>query len=132
MNHRTASSKLRVLLLGFALIVLAACSPVEAGVHGGSVSVLATWEGAERDADLAVRNGTKPWCVGMESGEASGWPGTDWIEDIVLRQSGPAVYDDWVSGKIRWSSPPIRQAFELFAHVIGPDSVYGGADAVVG
>ena len=91
-----------------------------------------SWEELNRDALISARYGTKPWCVGMESGEASGWPGTDWIEDIVLRQSGPAVYDDWVAGRIRWSSPQIRQAFQTFAAVIRPDAVYGGADAVVG
>ena len=35
------------------------------------------------------------WCVGIESGAASGWPGTDWIEDIVLRQAGPDSYNQW-------------------------------------
>src|SRR5262245_18243795 len=40
-------------------------------------------------------SGTTPWCIGLESGAASGWPGTDWLEDIVLRQAGPDVYDKW-------------------------------------
>jgi alpha-glucoside transport system substrate-binding protein len=91
-----------------------------------------TWRELVRDAAISARGTTRTWCLGMESGEASGWPGTDWIEDIVLRQSGPAVYDDWVAGKVKWSSPQIRQAFELFGSVIAPNTVYGGADAVVG
>lgn len=91
-----------------------------------------TWDELKRDAAISSRGEVKPWCVGMESGEASGWPGTDWIEDIVLRQSGPAVYDDWVNGKVRWSSPQIRSAFQTFAAIIAPGEVYGGADAVVG
>ncbi len=92
----------------------------------------ATWDDLVRNAAVSARGATRPWCVGMESGEASGWPGTDWIEDIVLRQSGPAVYDDWVAGKVRWTSPQIREAFQLFGTVIAPDAVYGGSDAVVG
>ena len=91
-----------------------------------------TWDELKRDASISARNGAKAWCVGMESGEASGWPGTDWIEDIVLRQSGPVVYDDWVAGKVRWTSPQIKQAFQTFASIIDPASVYGGSDAVVG
>jgi alpha-glucoside transport system substrate-binding protein len=59
------------------------------------------------------------WCNAIESGAASGWPFTDWIEDIVIRQSGPEVYDSWVAGETTWSSPEIRAAFELLADVIG-------------
>ena len=91
-----------------------------------------TWDELKRDASISARDGARPWCVGMESGEASGWPGTDWIEDIVLRDSGPAVYDDWVAGKVKWTSPAIKQAFQVFGAVIAPDAVYGGSDAVVG
>jgi alpha-glucoside transport system substrate-binding protein len=59
------------------------------------------------------------WCNAIESGAASGWPFTDWIEDIVIRQSGPDVYDSWVAGTTTWSSPEIRSAFELLGSVIG-------------
>jgi len=68
------------------------------------------------------------WCVGLESGADSGWPGTDWIEDIVLRQSGPDVYDAWVAGTHQWSTPEIRSAFEAFGDVL--DSSYGGTTFV--
>jgi alpha-glucoside transport system substrate-binding protein len=71
----------------------------------------------------------KLWCVGLESGAASGWPGTDWIEDLVLRQSGPDVYDAWVSGTQKWTSPEIKAAFEAFGQVI--ENTYGGSDAVL-
>ncbi len=53
---------------------------------------------AEHDRSAAATGDTKEWCIGVESGGASGWPGTDWIEDIVLRQAGPDVYDGWVAG----------------------------------
>jgi alpha-glucoside transport system substrate-binding protein len=69
------------------------------------------------------------WCVGLESGAASGWPGTDWIEDFVLRQSGPDVYDAWVNGTQKWASPEIKSAFQEFGKVL--DKTYGGANTVV-
>ena len=69
------------------------------------------------------------WCIGLESGAASGWPGTDWIEDFVLRQSGPEVYDGWVAGTQKWSSPEIKSAFEAFG-AAAADS-YGGSDAIL-
>ena len=83
-------------------------------------------------AAAAVAGGkTKPWCVGLESGAASGWPGTDWIEDFVLRQAGPDIYDKWVAGKQKWTSPEIKAAFQAFGQVVSPDEVYGGPKTVV-
>jgi alpha-glucoside transport system substrate-binding protein len=80
-------------------------------------------------ATFDALNGLTPaadslWCNAIESGAASGWPFTDWIEDIVIRQSGPDVYDSWVAGKTKWSSPEIRSAFELLGQVVGKS--FGG------
>jgi alpha-glucoside transport system substrate-binding protein len=70
---------------------------------------------------------TRAWCVGLQSGASSGWPGTDWIEDFVLRQSGPDVYDAWVAGTLPWTSSEIRSAFVEYTHVVAEAAVYGGA-----
>ncbi len=66
----------------------------------------------------------KTFCVGLESGAASGWPGSDWVEQFVLNQSGPDVYDKWVAGQQKWTSPEIKQAFEAFGNVIA--NTFGG------
>ena len=58
----------------------------------------ATWDELKTAAASQATGDTKTWCIGLESGGDSGWPGTDWIEDIVLRQSGTEVYDGWVAG----------------------------------
>lgn len=68
------------------------------------------------------------WCVGFESAADSGWPGTDWIEDIVLRESGPDVYDAWAAGEQQWTSPEIKAAFERFGTVLA--DTYGGANTI--
>lgn len=69
----------------------------------------------------------RPWCIGFGSGDATGWPGTDWIEDIVLRQAGPDVYDQWVAGEVQFSDPQIVEAFETFGEIaLNPDFVNGG------
>jgi alpha-glucoside transport system substrate-binding protein len=47
----------------------------------------------------------KPWCAGISSGEATGWPVTDWMEDMLLRLSGPEEYDKWVKHEIPFNSP---------------------------
>lgn len=59
------------------------------------------------------------WCNAWESGGDSGWPGTDWIEDFVIRESGPDVYDSWVAGDTKWTDPAIKSAFTAMAEVIG-------------
>jgi alpha-glucoside transport system substrate-binding protein len=69
---------------------------------------LMTQAAANKDGATAL------WCLGLGSGAASGWPGTDWIEDIVLRQSGPQVYNDWWAGKVKWTSNEIKSAFQFY------------------
>jgi alpha-glucoside transport system substrate-binding protein len=73
--------------------------------------------------------GTTPWCVGLESGAASGWPGSDWVKEIVLSQSGPTVYDKWWQGKQKWTSPEIKLAWQTWGQILGPNdsNVYGGS-----
>ncbi len=85
----------------------------------------ATWD-AVMGTDKGPANSL--WCVGLESAADSGWPGTDWVEDFVLRQSGPDIYDSWVAGKTKWSAPEIKTAFEGFGAVL--DASFGGADTI--
>lgn len=71
-----------------------------------------------------------PWCLGLADSSSSGWPGTDWIEDIVLHQSGPQVYDEWVAGTLPWDSAAIRTAWQTFGQVANsPGLVYRGSAA---
>lgn len=93
-----------------------------------SAGAPATWDALQKVIADNRDKAAAPWCVGIESGAASGWAGTDWIEDFVLRQSGPDVYDQWWQGKVKWTDPAIKSAFETFGQVVA-DS-YGGATAV--
>ncbi len=73
----------------------------------------------------------RPWCVGFGSGDATGWPGTDWIEDLVLRGAGPEAYDAWVAGDLKFDSPEIREAFDRVGEILlNPDYVNGGFGGV--
>jgi alpha-glucoside transport system substrate-binding protein len=87
----------------------------------------ATWQELTGFASQAAGPGTTPWCVGLESGASSGWPGTDWIEDLLLRQSGPDVYDAWVEGRLAWTAPEVRRAFVTYGQVVADGAVKGGA-----
>ncbi|HIK46401.1 MAG TPA: carbohydrate ABC transporter substrate-binding protein [Leptolyngbyaceae cyanobacterium M65_K2018_010] len=91
-----------------------------------------TWADLQTLSDRIITEGGTPWCLGLESGKASGWVGTDWVEDILLRQSGPAVYDQWVSHAIPFNSPQVKAAFEEFGAIArDPKSVRGGAIGVI-
>jgi alpha-glucoside transport system substrate-binding protein len=94
------------------------------------------WQGlldltAQMQSDL----GGPPWCIGFNSDAATGWPGTDWVEDIVLRQSGTDVYDQWAQNEIPFTAPEIKSAFEEFGKIaLNPDYVnagFGGIDTIV-
>ena len=78
-------------------------------------------------------SGTTPWCVTVNSGAASGWPASDWLKEIVLSQAGPDVYDKWVAGTQKWSSPEIKQAWQTFGQILGPNdsNVYGGSQYIL-
>jgi alpha-glucoside transport system substrate-binding protein len=88
------------------------------------------WIELVRDAGIARRADEKTWCMSLGSDATTGWPGTDWIEDIVLRQSGPDVYDDWAAGRLTWTSPEIHKAWELFGTVVA--DAYGGPAGFIG
>ncbi|MFJ6916801.1 ABC transporter substrate-binding protein [Streptomyces sp. NPDC101133] len=59
------------------------------------------------------------WCLGMESGATSGWPGTDWVEDILLQQAGPRVYADWANGRLPWTDDAVRKAWTTWSDLVG-------------
>jgi alpha-glucoside transport system substrate-binding protein len=78
-----------------------------------------------------VADGGTPWCIGLGSGGATGWPATDWVEDILLRTQPPEVYDQWVSNALPFNSPEVVAAIETFGSFAKNDAwVQGGAAAV--
>lgn len=90
--------------------------------------VPATWDELIALSDQIVADGKAPWAIGLESGAASGWPATDWIEDIMLRTAGPEVYDQWVAHEIPWADPAVKKAWETFGQIVGnEDYQYGGS-----
>ena len=86
-----------------------------------------SWDEMIALSNKIVAAGGTPWAIGLESGAASGWPATDWIEDIMLRTAGPQLYDKWVQHKIPWTHPAVKRAFEYFGRIVlNPKYVLGG------
>ncbi|MEM9903632.1 MAG: ABC transporter substrate-binding protein [Cyanobacteria bacterium P01_D01_bin.44] len=91
-----------------------------------------TWAALIALSDQIVADGKTPWCLGMESGDATGWVGTDWIENILLSTAGTEVYDQWVAHEIPFNAPPVKQAAATFGDIaLTPNYVVGGATGIV-
>ncbi|UWR23920.1 ABC transporter substrate-binding protein [Sulfitobacter sp. S190] len=82
-------------------------------------------------SDQIVADGGTPWCLGIESGGATGWTATDWMEDIMLRTTSPENYDKWVTNDLAFNSDEVKAAMDVFGSIAKNDAyVAGGADSV--
>jgi alpha-glucoside transport system substrate-binding protein len=94
-------------------------------------TVPTTWADLMTLSAKIKSDGGTPWCGGIGSGTATGWPATDWLEELVLRDQGPAVYDDWISHKVKFDSPQIKSAMTLLDNWMRkPGWVLGGSQSV--
>jgi alpha-glucoside transport system substrate-binding protein len=90
-----------------------------------------TWDEMMALTDQIANDGDTPWCIGIESGAATGWPMTDWIEDMMLRTTTPENYDKWVAGTLKFDSPEVRKALDYITKIWFQDKyVYGGRKAI--
>ena len=90
-----------------------------------------TMEGLKALNDQIVADGGTPWCIGLGSGGATGWPATDWVEDMMLRTQSPADYDAWVSNDLKFTDAKVVGAIEEFGAFARNDAyVAGGAGTV--
>ncbi len=67
---------------------------------------------------VQATTGKAPFCAGFNSGTASGWPGADFLAEVVLSSAGPSTYDSWVAGKTKFTDPAIDKAFTLLGQIL--------------
>jgi alpha-glucoside transport system substrate-binding protein len=95
-------------------------------------TVPTTWDELIALQDKIKEDGDTPWCIGIESGAATGWPATDWIEDLMLRTTTPENYDKWVKGELKFNSPEVKKAVQTMADIWLDDAnVNGGVKSIV-
>ncbi len=96
------------------------------------LTVDSTWDDLIALSDQILADGTPPWSIGVESGEASGWPGTDWIQQILLNEAGGAVYDGVIDGSTPFTDAQVKDAWEKFGEVALTEgyTVQGGAEGI--
>jgi alpha-glucoside transport system substrate-binding protein len=90
-----------------------------------------TWDELMALQDQIKADDLTPWCIGIESGAATGWPLTDWFEDLMLRQWGPDVYDQWVSNELKFNDPKVKEVADIIAGIwFDDDNVAGGRSSI--
>jgi alpha-glucoside transport system substrate-binding protein len=95
-------------------------------------TVPTTWDELVALQEQIASDGDTPWCVGIESGAATGWPATDWTEEMMLRTTSLENYDKWIKGELKFDSPEVKKAIETFGSIWNdPKMVYGGTAKIV-
>ncbi len=81
---------------------------------------------------IADDEGLAPWSVGIESGAATGWVGTDWLEHIFLKMHGPDLYEQWHDGELSWTSEEMRSVWNEWGKIVGnANMIYGSRQYVI-
>lgn len=94
--------------------------------------VPATWDDLVATSQRLSAAGQRPWCLGMGAPPNSGFPGTDWLEDILLHRAGPRVYSSWAAGRLPWTDPAMADAWRSWGSlVLAPGAVRGGSTAAL-
>ncbi|MBT9254690.1 ABC transporter substrate-binding protein [Phycicoccus sp. MAQZ13P-2] len=95
----------------------------------GGYQIPKTWDELLALTDKISKDNpdAKPWCAGIESGDATGWPATDWVEDVMLRTAGAETYDKWVKHEIPFNDPSVATALAEVGKILkNPAYVNGG------
>ncbi|NGM47278.1 carbohydrate ABC transporter substrate-binding protein [Rhodobacter sp. SGA-6-6] len=90
-----------------------------------------TLEDLKALTEQIVADGGTPWCIGLGSGGATGWPATDWVEDMMLRTQPPEAYDQWTTNELAFNSPEVVGAIEEFGWFAKNDAFVAGGSAAV-
>ncbi len=91
-----------------------------------------TMEDLKALTEQIVEDGETPWCIGLGSGPATGWPATDWVEDMMLRVNTPEDYDAWTTNALAFDDPKVVAAIDEFGWVAKNDDFVAGGAAAVG
>lgn len=95
-------------------------------------TVPTTWDELNTLVDKMAADGHVPWSMGFASGDATGWTGTDFIQDILLVQQGPQYVLDIISGKVPYNDPGVKKAYETYGKwAMDPKYTVGGAQGTV-
>jgi alpha-glucoside transport system substrate-binding protein len=107
-----------------------------AAFEANGYTVPTTWDELIALQDQIIADGGTPWCVGIESGAATGWPATDWMEEFMLRTTSLENYDNWsfpadAASRLPFTSPEVTNAAERLGELwFAENMVFGGQQAI--
>jgi alpha-glucoside transport system substrate-binding protein len=95
-----------------------------------------TWEEldalVEQMKEDGAADGIVPWSMGIESGDATGWTASDFIQDILLVTQGPEYVNGIISGEIPYNDPGVAEAYEIYGRwASDPAYAAGGAEGTL-
>jgi alpha-glucoside transport system substrate-binding protein len=82
--------------------------------------------------DQMAADGNTPLCVGIGSDDATGWPFTDWVEELVMRNHGIDFYNQWVAHEVPFNSPEVVEVFDQVMGMWAPQNVYAAGGSIAG
>ena len=123
-DYGTVDGKFYAAPLGANLKSLVWYSPAEFEEKG--IEIPKTLDQLKELSDKLAEGDRKPWCAGIASGEATGWVVTDWMEDMMLRLSGPETYDKWVNHEIPFDGPESTAALDAVGSYMKNDKYFNG------
>ena len=103
-------------------------SPKQFAKYGYTVPT--TWNDMFTQSDKMAAAGQTAWCGGIGSGGATGWPATDWLEEVVVREAGATVYNNWISHKVKFSDAPIIHAMNTVLGWMGNSKYVGKVSTI--
>lgn len=87
-------------------------SPANFAAYGYQVPT--TWDELDALVEKMVADGRVPWSMGLESGDATGWTGSDFIQDILLVKQGPDYVTNIMNGTIPYNDAGVKEAYEIY------------------
>lgn len=95
-------------------------------------TVPTTWDELDALVEKMVTDGKVPWSTGMESGDATGWTGTDFVQDILLVTQGPDYVMGIIDGTIPYNDAGVKAAYEIYGKwAMDTKYAVGGATGTV-
>jgi alpha-glucoside transport system substrate-binding protein len=105
--------------------------PKKAWEAAGYPTEVASIDDLNALTDQIKADGNTPWCMGIESDTATGWPATDWFETLVAKYGGVDEYNSWVTGETKFDSDVVRQAADEFDTLLFTEgNTLGGREAI--
>ena len=99
---------------------------IPANFEDAGYEVPQSYEELKALTDKIKEDGETAWCVGLGSGGATGWPATDWVEDLMLRTASPETYDKWATNEIPFDAPEVVNAIKEYGTFVSEGTVDGG------